>query len=231
MSEDSSPLRNPHGHREALMAKLNLGLPVGFLAPFSRWRRRQIADRFLAMMSPIPPLATLLDVGGPGMVTMLVAGHFQKVIVANLTEEALAPSHIAASDSFDEALGDGCALPFRENSVDFVFSDQVIEHVSEEKRERFVREIRRVARAGFLIATPNYWFPFEPHYHMPLFQFLPETAKERLLRVARFGFVADANETIKLLSRRDLQRLAPDATVTGIGFTPFPETLLAWWRR
>lgn len=181
-------------------------------------------------MSPIPAGATLLDVGGPGMVTMLVARHFQSVVAANITEEALSASHIATSDPFDSVLGDGCTLPFREKSVDFVFSDNVIEHVSEERRERFVNELKRVARAGFLITTPNYWFPFEPHFHMPFFQFLPAAAKERLLRFARFGFVNDPSETIKLLSRRDLQRLVPDATVTDIGFTPFPETLLAWWR-
>lgn len=213
------------------MARLTLGLPIWALAPFSRWRRRQVASRFLALMSPIPAGATLLDVGGPGMVTTLVADRFQSVIVVNIAEEALRPSRIAASDAFTRVLGDGCALPFGENSVDFLFSDNVIEHVGEEARERFVNELRRVAAEGFFITTPNYWFPFEPHYHMPFFQFLPRAAKGRLLRLARFGFVNDASETIKLLSRRDLQRLVPEATVTGIGFTPYPETLVASWRR
>ena len=213
------------------MAKLNLGLPIWALAPFSRWRRRQVARRFLALMSPIPAGATLLDVGGPGMATTLVADRFQSVIVANIGEEALRPGHLAAADAFRRVLGDGCALPLADHSVDFVFSDNVIEHVYEESRERFINELRRVAARGFLITTPNYWFPFEPHYHMPLFQYLPEAAKDRLLRRARFGFVNDAGETIKLLSRRDLRRLVPEATVSGIGFTPYPETLVASWRR
>ena len=181
-------------------------------------------------MSPIPPGATLLDVGGPGMVTALVADRFQRVIVANISDDALRPGHMAASDSFSRVLGDGCALPFGESSVDFVFSDNVIEHIADENRESFMNELRRVAARGFLITTPNYWFPFEPHYHMPLFQYLPGAARGRLLRHARFGFVDDARETIKLLSRRDLRRLAPEASVTGIGFTPYHETLLASWR-
>jgi ubiquinone/menaquinone biosynthesis C-methylase UbiE len=213
------------------MARLNLGFPIWLLAPFSRQRRRQVANRLLSLMSPIPSGATLLDVGGPGMATMLVAHHFQSVVVANVTEEALSPTHIAVSHPIDKVLGDGCVLPFRENSVDFVFSDNVIEHVSEDKRERFINELRRVARRGFFITTPNYWFPFEPHYHMPFFQFLPRVARERLVRIARFGFIDSPGENIKLLSRRDLRRLAPDATVTGIGFTPFAETLVAAWRR
>jgi len=213
------------------MAKLTLGLPIWALAPFSRWRRRQVARRFLTLMSPIPPGATLLDVGGPGMATALVAAPFQSVIVANISEEALQPGHLAAADAFRRLLGDGCALPLGENSVDFVFSDNVIEHICEESRDSFVNELRRVAARGFLITTPNYWFPFEPHYHMPLFQYLPGAARGRLLRHARFGFVDDAGETIKLLSRRDLRRLVPEATVSGIGFTPYPETLVASWRR
>lgn len=165
------------------------------------------------------------------MATMLVAHRFRRTLVANITEEALSPSHIAAPDRFDMIVGDGCALPLGDNSVDFVFSDNVIEHVTQERRENFVDELRRVTRTGFLITTPNFWFPFEPHYHMPFFQFLPDAARERLLRVARFGFVNGPGETISLLSRRDLQRLVPDGTVTGIGFTPYPETLVASWRR
>lgn len=212
------------------MARLHLGLPTGLLAPLSRQRRRQVTERFLALMSPIPPAATLLDVGGPGMATLLLAHRFQRVLFANITVEALSPSHIPTPERFDVIIGDGCALPLGDNSVDFVFSDNVIEHVSEPKRESFVNELKRVARMGFLITTPNYWFPFEPHYHMPFFQFLPQAARERFLRLASFGFVDDPTETIALLSGRDLQRLVPDAKVTGIGFTPFPETLLASWR-
>lgn len=212
-------------------AKLNLGLPIWLLAPLSRQRRRQVTDRFLKLMSPVPAEATLLDIGGPGMATMLVAHRFKRVYVANLTPDTLSPSHVEVSGPFDGILGDACALPFADNSVDFVFSDNVIEHVSAEKRDLFVSELRRVARLGFVITTPNYWFPFEPHYHMPFFQFLPKAARNRLLQVARFGFVEDPDETIRLLSRRDLHQLVPDAIVTGIGFTPFPETLLASWRR
>ncbi len=173
----------------------------------------------------------MLDIGGPGMATMLVAHRFKRVYVANLTTDTLSPNHFEVSGPFDGILGDACALPLADNSVDFVFSDNVIEHVNEEKRGLFVSELRRVARVGFVITTPNYWFPFEPHYHMPFFQFLPKAARNRLLRVARFGFVDDPGETIRLLSRRDLRQLVPDAIVTGIGFTPFPETLLASWRR
>ena len=155
------------------MARLHLGLPTGLLAPLSRQRRRQVTERFLALMSPIPAAATLLDVGGPGMATLLLAHRFQRVLVANIAAESLSPSHIPTAERFDVVIGDGCGLPLGDNSVDFVFSDNVIEHVSEPKRESFVNELRRVARMGFLITTPNYWFPFEPHYHMPFFQFLP----------------------------------------------------------
>ena len=214
------------------MARLNLGIPRWSLAPLARRRRRQVVDRFLAWMSPIPDAATLLDVGGPGLATVLLAPYFQTVVAVNLNSGALSPSHIAdPAESFVKIIGDGSVLPLRDRGVDLVLCDNVIEHVSEGAREGFVSELRRVAKRGFFITTPNYWFPFEPHYHMPLFQFLPPRCREPLLRRASFGFVSDPSEFIGLLSRRDLQRLLPEATVSGIGFTPFPETLVAWWRQ
>jgi len=213
------------------MARLNLGIPRGPLAILARWRRRQVVDRFLARMSPIPDEATLLDVGGPGLATVLLAPYFRTVVTLNLNPGALSPSHVPAAESFVKIIGDGRVLPLRDKGVDLVLCDNVIEHVSEQVREGFVTELRRVAKRGFFITTPNYWFPFEPHYHMPLFQFLPPRSREWLLRRASFGFVTDPSEVISLLSRRDLQRLLPHATVSGIGFTPFPETLVAWWRQ
>jgi ubiquinone/menaquinone biosynthesis C-methylase UbiE len=213
------------------MARLNFGIPRWSLAPLARRRRRQVVDRFLAWMCPIPDRATLLDVGGPGLATVLLAPYFKTVVAVNLDPEALSPSHIADPESFVRIMGDGCILPLRDKSVDLVLCDNVIEHVREQAREGLISELRRVSKNGFFITTPNYWFPFEPHYHMPLFQFLPLHWRESLLRRASFGWVSDPNEFIRLLSRRDLQRLLPEATVNGIGFTPFPETLVAWWRQ
>lgn len=179
------------------------------------------------LMAPVDG-TTLLDVGGPGLTTLLLARHFKTVTVVNIESASLSPSHISVPKSFQGILGDGSSLPLADESVDFVFSDNVIEHVKD--TGRFLNECNRVARRGFLLTTPNYWFPFEPHYHMPLFQYLPGGMKKRLLTFFNFGFVTD-DAYIQLLTARDLAALRPGTNVDGLGFSPLSETLIAWCRK
>lgn len=59
--------------------------------------------------------------------------------------------------------GDGRQLPFRDDAVDVVVSNAVIEHVgSEEDQRRFLAEHARVGRC-YVVTTPNRWFPIESH--------------------------------------------------------------------
>ena len=213
------------------LQKPNLGLPRHWFSRLAAARRHQVADVFLRRMAPIGEAKTLLDVGGPGPTTLMLAKHFAVVYAVDVNREFLKARQFDLSLSFFSVQADGRSLPFPDNGVDFVFADNVIEHVR--NPERFAAEIRRVARMGFLITTPNYWFPFEPHFHFPFFQFLPESVKQRLLAVADFGFISrGGGEYIKLLSVSELRRLFPDATVEGIGFLSkrIPETLIVWQR-
>jgi ubiquinone/menaquinone biosynthesis C-methylase UbiE len=173
--------------------------------------------------------AVLLDVGGPGLATVLLAARFEKTVAVNLDRKSLLPDHISAPQSFHKIIGDGCNLPLADNSVDFAFSDNVIEHVRE--REKFVGELRRVARKGFLLTTPNFWFPLEPHYRMPFLQFLPQFARRWLLRSFSIGFFQSHKEFIRLLTASDLKALLPGIKVEGLALFLWPETLVAWYRK
>jgi len=86
-----------------------------------------------------------------------------------------------------------------------VFCNSVIEHVPLDERERFASEIRRVAQRYF-VQTPNRWFPIEPHYMLPLIQFIPAKLRRHLDdRIIR--------SYIELLDRRGLHELFPDAQI------------------
>ena len=62
--------------------------------------------------------------------------------------------------------------------------------------------------------TPNRWFPIEPHYQVPLFQFLPRPLRRAINKRFTLGFQPKGYwEEITLLSARDLKRLFPDATI------------------
>ena len=77
----------------------------------------------------------------------------------------------------------------------------------------FAAEIARVSER-YYVQTPNRWFPIEPHYQLPLFQFLPRSVRQRLNARFNLGWQPRGHwEEITLLTARDLQRLFPDATI------------------
>lgn len=118
---------------------------------------------------------------------------------------------------------DGCALPFPDQSFDVVYSNAVLEHLPGwEAQRRFADEVRRVGRAWF-VTTPNYWFPLEVHYRLPLVQFLPQRWQERLVRLAGKTPYPELN----LLSARKLQQLFPESRIFGCRVTFYAETLVA----
>src|SRR5207244_9645983 len=77
---------------------------------------------------------------------------------------------------------------------------------------QFAAEFRRVARRYFL-QTPNRWFIIEPHYLFPLFQFLPAPLQRWLHTHFNIGTFkkTDPFGTIRLMTRRELERLFPEA--------------------
>jgi hypothetical protein len=119
---------------------------------------------------------------------------------------------------------DGCALPFADKSFDIVYSNAVLEHLPSRKSvARFASEIQRVGH-GWFVSTPNRRYPIDPHYHLPLVQFLPSSAQRRL--VMRLGKVP--YDHLDLLNPVDLQRLFPTSAVVGCRVTFYPEILVAY---
>jgi len=89
--------------------------------------------------------------------------------------------------------------------------------------ERFASEVQRVGK-GWFVTTPNFWYPVDPHYHLPFVQLLPETAQRTLVR--RLGRTPYAH--LRLLTRRQLKKLFPLGEVISCRVTFYPETLIAY---
>lgn len=88
------------------------------------------------------------------------------------------------------ALGVGEHLPFSGDSFDVVFSNEVIEHVGDDRA--YAAETVRVTKPGgrVLIFCPNRWYPVEQHGvywrgayrfgNIPLVNYLPDALRDRL---------------------------------------------------
>jgi 2-polyprenyl-3-methyl-5-hydroxy-6-metoxy-1,4-benzoquinol methylase len=172
---------------------------------------------------------SLLDVGGgTGVDSEFVPLYraFENVTVVNL---APPPTELRSLLNVTYEVGDGCCLPYDSKSFDWVFSNAVLEHVGLPERQRkFADEIRRVAKCGYFVTTPNKRFPIEPHSLLPFYQFLSQSWQRR---VARFSpYYLEHYEEIRLLNAFQLSQLFPEALVRSIGFPIVGTSLLAMFK-
>ena len=131
-----------------------------------------------------------------------------------------------SEDGFTFISGDGCQLPFRDQSFEIVFSNSVIEHVgTPAQQRRFAEEIRRVGQR-YWVQTPNRCFPLEPHLLTPFVHWLPRNMQrawvtkwtmwdwvERPSHDRREFYIHHFLEDIRLLSASELATLFPDAEI------------------
>jgi hypothetical protein len=119
---------------------------------------------------------------------------------------------------------DGCALPFPDKSFDIVYSNAVLEHLpGADLVQRFAAEVQRVGR-GWFVTTPNFWYPFDPHYHLPFVQLMSQEAQRGLVQTLG----KTPYDYLHLFSKRELRGLFPTSQVIGCRVTFSPETLIAY---
>jgi 2-polyprenyl-3-methyl-5-hydroxy-6-metoxy-1,4-benzoquinol methylase len=191
-----------------------------------RWREQRY-HRFMALCD-VSPGERILDVGA-GEGGALERFNSENPIIA--VDVLPRPTEWLKQRNVEVLTADGTNLPFSDGEFPVVFSSSVIEHVPVELQQQFAREIQRVGKRYF-VQTPNRYFPIEPHYQVPLFQFLPETWRRSLNRRFTLGWRekghwAEAN----LLSARDLRRLFPDAEIHRERLFGLTKSLMAVRRR
>lgn len=204
-------------------------------------RSRQMKfDLFWSALNPRPG-STMLNLGGDP--PLLAGKHFGggevgieqpeqdarfaslRIMTCNLIPENMRQYETAyGSRGWHGLVADGCQLPFADKSIDVVFSNAVVEHVTAADQRRMANEIMRVGKSWF-VTTPNFWCPMELHRKLPFFHFLPNNVQRALDR--RFSLIPHG-EVIELLSARNLAHLFPQSRVAHVRVTFWPETLVVY---
>jgi len=169
------------------------------------WRERRY-QLFLDLCR-VRPGDRILDVGAGAGGALERFNTTNEIVAVDITPQK---SEWLASPNVTVQQADGTKLPFADGEFPVVFSNSVIEHVPRELQPAFAAEIRRVGRHYF-VQTPNRYFPIEPHYQLPLFQFFPERLQRALNRRLSLGWREKGYwEEVNLLSAREMRRLFPD---------------------
>lgn len=189
-------------------------------ASFSNRMRRRRIEAFGRLLEPLPKPVRILDVGGT-VEFWKQAGWAERddlrITLVNLTAVDTGYPNIVSR------AGDAAHLEgFEDKSFDVVFSNSVIEHLFTFERQRsMASEVARVGQS-YWVQTPNFWFPMEPHFHIPAWQWLPESVRVALLRRRRCGWrgpcpdPAEARryvQEVRLMSRRELAKVFPGARI------------------
>ena len=192
----------------------------------SRLREKR-NEQFRSLLDSLPRPLQILDVGGSRMVwerLRLVDQPDVHISILNSDEVLYREQEECRYQNVRNVVGDARDMGhFHDCQFDMVYSNSVIEHVGKiDQMAKMASEIRRVGRRYF-VQTPYRYFPIEPHFVFPMFQFLPLSIRALMLRNFSLGWVArqpdrkraaEEVSSINLLSRRELQSLFPDGRMT-----------------
>jgi hypothetical protein len=166
----------------------------------------------------------VLDLGGePHTWRRPGAVRPREVVLLNLESQVERQIREVGDDTWIKVVaGDACSPPseIASDAFDLVFSNSVIEHVGDHaRRQEFARWTRQLG-AHYWVQTPNRYFPVEPHWVFPGFQFLPDSAAAHVMRRWPIGNFAgpewsqqDALRHVRsteLLTRAQMRGYFPD---------------------
>jgi Methyltransferase domain len=200
----------------------------------SRFRRERF-KKFTNLIAECQPPVKILDVGGTVAFWQSHRDLLNQEVEVTLLNQVFEPSQ--APNWITQVKGDARWMTmFADRQFDICFSNSVIEHVGTLYDQLYMaKEIRRVAR-GYFVQTPNKWFPLEPHFLVPCWQFLPVWLRARLLMTSDRGFVGQVQEyflakatveSIRLLTQREMRWLFPEAIIVKEQIGPLTKSLVA----
>lgn len=190
---------------------------------------------FFQLIDQLPEPVRILDVGGTANFWKTNTPETPKqlqITLLNLMREST-----EGLENVIAVAGDARRMnEFANRSFDICFSNSVIEHVGTYADQlAAAQEMRRVAR-NYFVQTPNRWFPLEPHFLFPGWQFLPLTCRVWLHQSCNLGWMprqpnpqlAEAEvRQIRLLTFGEMRQLFPEATIHRETLGPLTKSFMA----
>ena len=191
---------------------------------------------FIKLIQSMPNPQNILDVGGTELYwqTMGFTGTSNtQITLLNLKKEKVSSAnmHSLAGNAID-------MHELKDQSFDIVFSNSVIEHVGDfDAQGRMAKEIMRIGKRYF-VQTPNYWFPIEPHFLFPGFQWLPASIRIWLIQRYDLGWYQKTPDPEQarilinhnqLLTKNEFKFLFPQARIYEEKILSFVKSFIAYY--
>lgn len=150
----STPAERQHLYTEAYD---EIYSKVPYLLPLQIQTSHEKMASDLKLLSPYLSKTTVFLEVGPGncLLAFAVAPQVAKVFAVDVSPEVT--KHAAAPDNFQLVISNGSDIPVPAGSIDFVFSNQLMEHLHPDDALEQLANISRALKPGghYLCRTPN----------------------------------------------------------------------------
>jgi hypothetical protein len=191
---------------------------------FRQQRNEEFKRRF-------PGLADMrvLDLGGTAVSWRTLGLRARGVTLVNLDDSA-----DPEEPWMEIRHADACAGGFGE--YDLVFSNSLLEHLGGHARRRQFADVVRESAPSWWIQTPYRYFPVEPHWVFPGFQFLPFRARVMICQRWNQGYTpaikdaaaaAELVASTELVSAAEMRMYFPDSEIWFERVAGMPKSLVA----
>ncbi|MDD1763032.1 MAG: class I SAM-dependent methyltransferase [Methanothrix sp.] len=223
------------------MANIINKFVVNTIIPYFKSKRWQL---FIEWHTPQKDEVVLDLGGGDGSALAKLYPYTKNIILADI-DKAIIESGTKRYGLKDWLLlEENGVIPLETKSVDIVFCNSVIEHVTVDKQDewnirngkmfkklalerqsRLASEIIRTGRK-YWIQTPYKHFPFETHTWLPFIQYFPRPLQ--ILMISHFNrfWVKRTSPDFYLLSKAEACLLFPDSEIIFERFLGLPKSLI-----
>ena len=178
-----------------------------------------------------PDLADMrvLDLGGTAVSWRTLGLRAASVTLVNLD-----PAEDPEESWIDAIQGDACAGGF--GKYDLVFSNSLMEHLGGHARRQQFADVIQESASSWWVQTPYRYFPVEPHWVFPGFQFLPFRARLMIcqhwstLHSSALKDTAQAAElvsSVELVSATEMRMYFPTSEIWFERIAGIPKSLVA----
>lgn len=172
----------------------------------------KISDYVRSTTHDMPPNNIALENGcGLGLFVDGLATHFEKLVVLDFSLcYLILAKKIAEERKLNNVTlicGSVERLPLQDNAIDFIHSNNVIEHVSDQRA--LFKEAKRVLKSKgllFVLSPNRFSLYFEPHFRLPCYGFIPKPIRRKFIKKWQHRDI----DEISLLSLGELRELAAD---------------------
>jgi hypothetical protein len=192
-------------------------------------RFRQLRNEEFLRRFPNLHDMSVLDLGGTVISWRVLGLRPSRVTLVNLDNVGDPPE-----PWLEYIRGDACVGGF--GKYDLVFSNSLMEHLGGHARRQRFADVVRESAPSWWVQTPYRYFPIEPHWIFPFFQFLPFRARvavanhwRPLHMAAGLGRaeVADLVASVELISATEMRAYFPESDIWFERIAGAPKSLIA----